>query len=144
MNEYILKFGNVNSNGRSYNHNSGWNFRYILAEDDEDAKGILYHFYLYEWERLRLGIPKRAPVGGRRPTIPLAYPLEDVEGKNWWSRGGSNSRPSHCERDALPAELRPHVDQNRFGNLKRYGEFYLTISRTFHLLSNNTAPSKRQ
>lgn len=28
--------------------------------------------------------------------------------KNWWSRGGSNSRPSHCERDALPAELRPH------------------------------------
>ncbi len=26
----------------------------------------------------------------------------------WWSRGGSNSRPSHCERDALPTELRPH------------------------------------
>ena len=25
----------------------------------------------------------------------------------WWRRGGSNSRPSHCERDALPAELRP-------------------------------------
>jgi outer membrane lipase/esterase len=23
----------------------------------------------------------------------------------WWSGGGSNSRPSHCERDALPAEL---------------------------------------
>ena len=101
MNEYILKFGNVNSNGRSYNHNSGWNFRYILAEDDEDAIGILYHFYLYEWERLRLGIPKRAPVGGRRPSIPLAYPLEDVEGKNWWSRGGSTSRPSHCEGSAF-------------------------------------------
>lgn len=28
---------------------------------------------------------------------------------DWWRRGGSNSRPSHCERDALPAELRPHV-----------------------------------
>jgi hypothetical protein len=27
----------------------------------------------------------------------------------WWRRGGSNSRPSHCERDALPAELRPHL-----------------------------------
>ena len=26
----------------------------------------------------------------------------------WWSGGGSNSRPSHCERDALPAELPPH------------------------------------
>ena len=25
----------------------------------------------------------------------------------WWSRGGSNPRPSHCERDALPSELRP-------------------------------------
>ena len=27
--------------------------------------------------------------------------------KSWWSRGGSNSRPLHCERSALPAELRP-------------------------------------
>ena len=34
--------------------------------------------------------------------------LED----KWWRRGGSNSRPSHCERDALPAELRPHEDRN--------------------------------
>ena len=24
----------------------------------------------------------------------------------WWSRAGSNRRPSRCERDALPAELR--------------------------------------
>ena len=37
----------------------------------------------------------------------------------WWRRGGSNSRPSHCERDALPAELRPrtaysiHKNQHR-------------------------------
>ena len=28
--------------------------------------------------------------------------------RDWWSGGGSNSRPSHCERDALPAELPPH------------------------------------
>ena len=27
----------------------------------------------------------------------------------WWSRGESNSRPSHCERDALPTELRPQT-----------------------------------
>ena len=27
--------------------------------------------------------------------------------KTWWSRGGSNSRPWHCERHTLPAELRP-------------------------------------
>ena len=38
---------------------------------------------------------------------------------DWWSRGGSNSRPSHCERDALPSELRPRdaiaslVERNR-------------------------------
>ena len=29
----------------------------------------------------------------------------------WWRGGGSNSRPSHCERDALPAELPPHCDR---------------------------------
>ena len=29
------------------------------------------------------------------------------EGGFWWSRQGSNLRPSHCERDALPTELRP-------------------------------------
>ena len=34
--------------------------------------------------------------------------LSKIAGK-WWSRGGSNPRPSQCHRDALPAELRPHV-----------------------------------
>ena len=40
----------------------------------------------------------------------------------WWRRGGSNSRPSHCERDALPAELRPHrlrILAGRFEHGKR-------------------------
>jgi hypothetical protein len=27
----------------------------------------------------------------------------------WWSQGGSNSRPRHCERRALPAELWPRI-----------------------------------
>lgn len=31
----------------------------------------------------------------------------------WWSGGGSNSRPSHCERDALPAELPPQIKQEQ-------------------------------
>src|SRR4029077_8430333 len=26
--------------------------------------------------------------------------------EGWWTRRGSNSRPLHCERSALPAELR--------------------------------------
>ena len=28
---------------------------------------------------------------------------------HWWSRWGSNPRPQHCERCALPTELRPHT-----------------------------------
>ena len=31
--------------------------------------------------------------------------------RKWWSRGGSNPRPSQCHRDALPAELRPHLSR---------------------------------
>ena len=34
-------------------------------------------------------------------------PDEFSRSANWWSRQGSNLRPSHCERDALPTELRP-------------------------------------
>src|SRR5688572_31546289 len=29
--------------------------------------------------------------------------------EKWWSGRGSNPRPSHCERDALPTELPPHT-----------------------------------
>ena len=34
-----------------------------------------------------------------------AAPLLD----GWWSRWGSNPRPPHCERGALPTELLPHA-----------------------------------
>src|SRR5690554_1400316 len=37
----------------------------------------------------------------------------------WWSGGGSNSRPSHCERDALPAELPPHAGLRFYGGRGR-------------------------
>src|SRR6266481_7035010 len=66
-------------------------------------------------------IPKSAP--GRNRTGDLAlrrhslYPLSYRGGKErpetdnrphrWWRRRGSNPRPSHCERDALPTELLP-------------------------------------
>ncbi len=40
------------------------------------------------------GTPTTRPPNQRRP-------------QGWWRRRGSNPRPSHCERDALPAELRP-------------------------------------
>jgi hypothetical protein len=38
-----------------------------------------------------------------------ARPPEGEEADVWWSRQGSNLRPSHCERDALPTELRPRT-----------------------------------
>ena len=28
---------------------------------------------------------------------------------DWWTVGGSNPRPPHCERGALPAELTAHI-----------------------------------
>ncbi len=34
---------------------------------------------------------------------------------NWWSRGGSNSRPPACKAGALPAELRPQYSTNSVG-----------------------------
>src|SRR5215467_9309951 len=43
--------------------------------------------------------------------------LQDKE--YWWRRGGSNSRPSHCERDALPAELRPHGERAVYAGAQR-------------------------
>ena len=37
--------------------------------------------------------------------------MANASESKWWRGGGSNSRPSHCERDALPAELPPHESQ---------------------------------
>ena len=42
---------------------------------------------------------KARTVAGSETTIFIVF--------KWWSRGGSNSRPRHCERRALPSELRP-------------------------------------
>ena len=36
--------------------------------------------------------------------------------KNWWALRGSNSRPSRCKRDALPAELSAHLVYERCYN----------------------------
>ena len=52
------------------------------------------------------------PLAFRRRTAVERRPYR--EGRNllrpptrWWRRGDSNSRPSRCERDALPTELLP-------------------------------------
>ena len=44
---------------------------------------------------------------------PLSPRLRSM-GKIWWSRRGSNPRPPHCERGALPAELLPRFRGRNF------------------------------
>ena len=41
--------------------------------------------------------------------------------KSWWSQAGSNRRPPHCERGALPAELWPLKDAQRRENTQLRG-----------------------
>ena len=49
--------------------------------------------------------PETAPTLGKRAKkIPTD---KGWDFGKWWSQGGSNSRPRHCERRALPAELWP-------------------------------------
>jgi hypothetical protein len=50
----------------------------------------------------------------RHSLYPLSYRGQEIKAgsgasglKWWWRRRGSNPRPSHCERDALPTELLP-------------------------------------
>ena len=44
----------------------------------------------------------------------------------WWTTGGSNPRPLHCERSALPAELVAHFSDS------------ITIYRSFERLARET------
>ena len=43
------------------------------------------------------------------PANVLGHYRKSVEGRKWWSGRGSNPRPLHCERSALPTELPPHT-----------------------------------
>ena len=59
----------------------------------------------------------------------------NAAGTNWWSRGGSNSRPPHCERGALPAELRPHATQSVYTRVT--SRYQVMAARTFHDIISN-------
>lgn len=52
----------------------------------------------------------QASESSSKPSAKEKGLAEQGLGNVWWRGGGSNSRPSHCERDALPAELPPHDD----------------------------------
>src|SRR5438128_12252076 len=50
------------------------------------------------------------PSGLRRARFAVGHHVAAprvAEGEAWWSQAGSNRRPRHCERRALPAELWP-------------------------------------
>ena len=57
---------------------------------------------------------KKGEAGRKRHTRkgPQDVPWDP---RSWWRRTGSNRRPPHCERGALPTELRPHDTEQRFG-----------------------------
>src|SRR6185437_9009205 len=54
--------------------------------------------------------PKEGYAGHASSSAVVAAPRV-AEGEAWWSQAGSNRRPRHCERRALPAELWPHRDR---------------------------------
>src|SRR4051812_40889816 len=45
---------------------------------------------------------------------------EVPKGEGWWTAGGSNPRPLHCERSALPAELAARPGQEMTGIRVRF------------------------
>ena len=60
-------------------------------------------------------MPLKRPAPGTAPTLALRAEKNLTDKgwvfRYWWRGGGSNSRPPHCERGALPAELPPHALQ---------------------------------
>src|SRR5277367_1799501 len=59
------------------------------------------------WWRLRPVVAQEGYAGHASSSAFVAAPRV-AEGEAWWSQAGSNRRPRHCERRALPAELWPH------------------------------------
>ena len=60
------------------------------------------------------GTECRNSIGERSWPWRRMAPPHGTRGEIWWTTGGSNPRPLHCERSALPAELVAHAD--RFDN----------------------------
>ena len=87
--------------------------RYLLSAFDPAAAGLVEVWGLSRlcralpiWLRIHHGA--HAP-GSRTRSHPLKGHLIPLP-RDWWRYGDSNPRPSHCERDALPAELYPQLD----------------------------------
>src|SRR2546429_9522096 len=69
-------------------------------------------------------------------TILRSEPLARSPSEGWWSRQESNLRPSHCERDALPTELRPHST-----NVRAVLFFHRSADRATKIRAANQSPA---
>ena len=74
---------------------------------------LIYPILLSKTSITRIKRPSRDPRGPFHPSIrrrSLCEPGRDRSVSfRWWSRSGSNRRPTACKAAALPAELRPRV-----------------------------------
>ena len=69
--------------------------------------------------------------------------LLKFQGSNWWELRGSNSRPSRCKRDALPAELNSHsFAETVYNHFKIINQAKNSSLRDFFYFSL-TSPIKR-
>jgi hypothetical protein len=99
----------------------------VRFRNSASSNGCLSATYGVQLLELRIRTPATKPDIARarfRAESPMFRPLSASFGvirhsgqhhrrftariPGWWSRQESNLRPSHCERDALPTELRPH------------------------------------
>jgi hypothetical protein len=86
-------------------HGQGWSGRRrgAAAISSREAGAAEEREDLASLTRERLHTPKAKGAGSvRRPCCRKLFNLLRLI---WWTAGGSNPRPLHCERSALPAEL---------------------------------------
>src|SRR5882724_8039905 len=87
------------------------------------------------WVRM---LKKRRSLSPARKNLSTYWPLGKESNRTsatnylitrtfWWSRGGSNPWPPHCERGALPTELLPHEMRIQF----RVSSFKVRFDRQF-------------
>ena len=63
---------------------------------------------------------------------------------NWWALRGSNSRPSRCKRDALPAELSAHShNRNAYTLIKKINQAKNDAKKQISFLTKKAVISDR-
>jgi hypothetical protein len=79
----------------------------IYSCSGEFTLRMMYTYHIYAPARRRPSGYAGHHASPFRPSRGCA--TRSPKGEAWWSQAGSNRRPRHCERRALPAELWPLV-----------------------------------